>query len=101
MKPFFCAFIKNKYLKLSIIKPKPFKNRQTSKKQARNKHPFTQTPQKPTHTEKPFKTQNHKKQQPRKNQPKTHKKPQKPNTKMHTTTQSEKYAAHIWRLLGA
>jgi hypothetical protein len=57
MNTLFCAFIKNKYLKLSIRKPKPFKNRQTSKKRTSKQTPLHPPPSKNHHTEKPFKTQ--------------------------------------------
>jgi hypothetical protein len=54
---FFCAFITNKYLKLSIWKPKLFKTKQLPKKQTGKKASFHFSPKKTNSTEKPFKNQ--------------------------------------------
>jgi hypothetical protein len=50
MFPVFCAIIQNKYLKLSIIKPKSFKNRRTSKKTRRRPNTPSNTPHRKPHT---------------------------------------------------
>jgi hypothetical protein len=52
---FFCAFITNKYLKLSIWKPKPFKTKQPPKKQVNKETPFHLSPPKIHLAEKTFK----------------------------------------------
>jgi hypothetical protein len=72
MFPIFCAIIRNKYLKLSIINTKPFKNEKTFK---------TQKPQ-----------NNKKQQEPTKKHKKQHTSLQK-----RTTTQ---HAPPIWILIG-
>jgi len=54
---FFCAFITNKYLKLSVWRSKPFKTKQQHKKQTEKKQFLQFSSPKQHFTEKTFKTE--------------------------------------------